>query len=72
MKILEVVFGALMLVPRIRPLALVLIAHIVVNIFLYEVFIARALSIGVLLVILNVIALYQHRDAYRGMVRARN
>lgn len=72
-KTLELVLGIMLLVPRTRNLALVMVAPLVVGIFLTEILIVRmgftAMIPGILLVILNAIGLYQHRAAYLPMVR---
>lgn len=67
-KVLELAIGIMLFVPRTRKVALVLIAPIAFNIFLYDVFLARALGAGIFLLILNAIGLYQNREAYRGML----
>ncbi len=72
-KVLELVLGILIIIPRTRKLALVLIAPIVVNILLSEFLIIRpplvqtapALLVG----ILTIVGLYQHRAAYLPMIR---
>lgn len=63
-KVLEILFGALLLWPLTRKLALLLIAPISVNILLFELFIAHQPGIGILLVLLNAVAIYQHRKNY--------
>ena len=67
-KIIELVAGVLILIPRWRKLGLVLIAPITVNIFLYDAFLTDAhIGAGIVLVILNAIALWQYRAAYRSI-----
>lgn len=68
-KTLEVLVGFLLLYKPSRALGLLLIAPIVVNILLFELLIAQAPGIGVLLVLLNAIAIYQHKDKYMGIVK---
>jgi hypothetical protein len=68
-KTLEVLVGFLLLYKPLRALGLLLIAPIVVNILLFELLIAQAPGIGVLLVLLNAIAIYQHKDKYMGIVK---
>ena len=63
-KILEVIFALMMFVPRMRPLALVLIAPIIVNIFLYEVLVIEHPGFGIIpviiIVLLEIVALYHY------------
>lgn len=72
-KVLELVLGILILVPRTRRIALVLIAPICVNIFLSEVLIIQPpiiqMTPALLVVIFNAIGLYQYRESYMPMVR---
>lgn len=67
-KSLEIILGALMLVPATRALSLLLIAPISLNILLFEVVIAKQPGIGVLLVILNAWAIYVYRHKYYSIV----
>jgi putative oxidoreductase len=69
-KVLEVLLGLLLLLPATRKLALLLIAPITVNILLFELFIAHQPGIGILLVLLNGFAIYQHRKSYLPIVSA--
>jgi putative oxidoreductase len=66
-KICEVVFGILLLIPKTRALGLLLIAPIVVNIACYEMFIHKGPSIGVALVILNALGIFLNREKYQGI-----
>ena len=68
-KTLEVVIGVLLVFKPSRALGLLLIAPITVNILLFELLIAQLPGIGVLLVILNAIAIYQHKDKYIGIIK---
>ena len=68
-KILEVSLALLMLVPATRALALLLIAPITVNILLFELLIAQQPGIGVLMVILNGLAIYQLKNKYISIVK---
>jgi hypothetical protein len=69
-KVLEVLLALLIFVPRTRALALILIAPIAVNIMLFELLIAHQPGIGVILVILNIIALFVSREKYIGIIKA--
>jgi hypothetical protein len=68
-KILEVVVGLLLFIKPLRALGLLLLAPIVVNILLFELLIAQAPGIGVLLLLLNGIAIYQHKEKYIGIIK---
>jgi len=70
-KTLEVSLALLLLVPKTRALALLLIAPITVNILLFELLIAQQPGIGILMVILNGVAIYQLKDKYLGIVRTK-
>lgn len=68
-KILELIF-ALMLVFNIqRPLALILLAPISLNILLFELFMAGSPGPGVLLVILTIFLIYTNREKYFPIVK---
>ena len=70
-KTLEVGLALLLLVPQSRALALLLIAPITVNILLFELLIAQQTGIGILMVILNAIAIYQLKDKYISIVNTK-
>lgn len=70
-KVLELTLALGMLVPKTRALALILIAPITVNILLFELLIAQQPGIGILMVILNGLAIYQLKDKYLGIVKDR-
>ncbi len=69
-KVCEVLFGILLLIPKTRALGLVLIAPIVVNIVCYEIFIEHKPGIGIALLVVNAIGLYLNKDKYLGMLKA--
>lgn len=68
-KVLEIGLAILLLVPKARALALLLIAPITVNILLFEIFMSHQLGIGVVLVLLNAIAIIQLKDKYISIVK---
>jgi putative oxidoreductase len=68
-KVLEVVFAILLFVPKTRALGLLLIAPITVNILLFEVFMLQQAGLGILLVVLNAIAIFQHKEKYMNIVK---
>lgn len=67
-KVLEVLFGLALLVKPTRALGQILIAPIIVNIFLFEVFLAHKPGIGVALIILNALAIYLSKEKYLGII----
>lgn len=68
-KTLEFVIGIMMFIPRTRKLALVMIAPIIVNIFLYELLMMKSPGMSIVLIVLDAIALYQYRRAYMPMIQ---
>ena len=68
-KVLELSFAILLLIPKTRALALLLIAPICVNILLFEIFMVGQIGLGALLMVLNAFAIYQHREKYWGIIR---
>jgi hypothetical protein len=71
-KVLELSLALLMLVPATRALALLLIAPVTVNILLFELLIAQQPGIGILLVILNGLAIYQLKNKYLSIVKSQS
>ena len=71
-KVIELVCGVAFLSGRFVPLASVLIAPIIVNIFLISVFLigAQGLPLAVFVVLANGFLAYYHRDSYRPLFRA--
>jgi putative oxidoreductase len=67
-KVFEVVFGILLLIPKTRALGLILIAPIIVNIACYEMFIHKAPGIGFALLILNTIGVFLNKEKYQGIL----
>ena len=68
-KVLEVVIGILLLVPKTRALGLILIAPVVVGIAAYELFIHGGVGIGLALLILNAFGIYLNREKYMSIIR---
>ena len=71
-KVLEMLFAILLLLKPTRAIGLLLIAPISVNILLFELFIAQQLGIGILLVALNIWAIYAAKEKYLGIVARTN
>ena len=68
----ETLVGALLLANRFVPLALVLLAPVVVNIVLFHAFLAPAgMAIPIVVVLLQVFLAWTHRRAYRPLLEAR-
>lgn len=70
-KVLEISLALLLLLPKTRALALLLIAPITINILLFELLIAHQPGIGVLMIVLNGVAIIQNKEKYTGIVRER-
>jgi uncharacterized membrane protein len=68
-KVLEISFGLLLLVPKTRALAYLLIAPISVNILLFEIYMAHHPGIGVLLVVLNAIGIFVNKEKYISIIK---
>jgi uncharacterized membrane protein YphA (DoxX/SURF4 family) len=70
--ITQAVCGALLIVGLFVPLALALLAPIIVNIFLFHVFLApEGISVAVIVVAVEVFLVWAYRDSYAPMLRAR-
>ncbi|MFY8091629.1 MAG: hypothetical protein ACOVMI_10275 [Chitinophagaceae bacterium] len=68
-KVLEVVIALLLFVPKTRALALLLIAPITINILLFELCIAKAPGIGIILLLVNAIGIFLNKDKYWAIVK---
>jgi putative oxidoreductase len=67
-KVLEVLGGLLLVFPRTRGIGLCIIIPIVVNIFLFEVFIAKSVGIGAALMALSAAAVYFNKERFAGIL----
>lgn len=67
-KICELLFGIVVLIPKTRALSLILIAPIVVNILIFELHIAKAPGIGVALVVVTALAIYFNKEKYSSIL----
>ena len=67
-KVFEIGIGILFLFPKTRALAFILIASITVNILCFELLIAKAPGIGIVLVVINAIGLYLNKEKYKGIL----
>lgn len=72
LKIIELLCGLAFVTGYYVPLATVVIAPVIVNIFLFHAFIDPAgLPIAIFLVLANSFVAYYYRDAYAGLLRAK-
>jgi uncharacterized membrane protein YphA (DoxX/SURF4 family) len=72
LKVIEVTCGLLLLVGRFVPLALTLLAPIIVNILFFHAFLAPAgLPIPILVLALELFLAWSFRDVFRPMLAAR-
>jgi putative oxidoreductase len=67
-KICELLFGILVLIPKTRALGLILLAPIVVNILIFELHIAKQPGIGVGLVVVTALAMYLNKEKYSSIL----
>lgn len=66
-KAFEVLGGLLLFVPRTRGIGLCIITPIVINILCFELLIAKMPGIGVILLIVNTIALFLAKDKFKSL-----
>jgi len=72
LKVTELLCGIALLVGRYVPLALVVIAPVVVNIFMFHAFIdASGLPVAVFLVLAEIFLAYHYRDAFKPLLRSK-
>ena len=67
-KVCELLFRILVLIPETRALGLLLIAPIVVNILLFELHIVHAPGIGVALVLITAVSMYFNKEKYASIL----
>src|SRR5437588_3179932 len=71
LKITELICGVAFVVGRFVPLATIVIAPIIVNIFMFHTFVDRTgLPVAIFLVLANIFVAYYYRDAYRPLLRS--
>ena len=72
LKVTELVCGLLLLFGRFVPLALVILAPIVINIFMVHVFLDRSgLPVAVFLVAATIFLAYCYRDAFKPLLSSK-
>jgi len=70
-KVFEITGGLLLLSGRFIPLGLTLLGPVIVNILFYDLFLDRSgLPLGVVVAVLSLVVLFQHRSAFAGLVKA--
>ncbi len=67
-KVLEVILAIMLVWTKTRALGLLIIAPISINILLFELLIAHQPSIGILLVLLNGVAIFQQKIKYSSII----
>ena len=67
-KILEIIGGALIILPTKRALATVILAPISVNIFFFEIFMIGTPGIGIVLIALIGILIYQEKQKFMALL----
>ena len=71
LKITELVCGILLVVGRFVPLALVILAPIVVNIFMVHLFLDRTgLPVAIFLILASFFLAYYYRESYASLLKA--
>jgi putative oxidoreductase len=72
LKITELVCGLAFVSGYFVPLATVLIAPIIINIFMFHLLIDRTgLPVAIFLVLANIFVAYYYGDAYKGLLKAK-
>jgi len=72
LKITELLCGIAFVTGRYVPLATVVIAPVIINIFLYHAFVdTSGLPVAVFLVVANIFVAYYYRKSYAGLLTAR-
>ncbi len=70
LKVTELICGILLLVGRFVPLALVVLAPIVINIFMVHLFLDRSgLPVAVFVVLASIFLAYYYRDRFEGLLK---
>ena len=70
-KLTEVLAGLLLLTNRFVPLALVVLAPVVVNIFAYHAVLDPSMGMAIALVVIHVYLGWSYRSSFRGLLAAR-
>ncbi len=67
-KVLEIAFAILLVLPKTKALGLLLILPIVVNIVCFEVFIAKQPGLGIALLLINFLGIFFNKEKYSGIL----
>lgn len=71
-KVTEIVCGVLLILGMFVPLALVVLAPVVLNILLFHVFLEPSgLVFGLVLLVLGLYTAHQHRESFSGVLKRR-
>lgn len=69
-KVTEIVCGVLLILGMFVPLALVVLAPVVLNILLFHIFLEPSgVAIGLFLVVLGLYTAHQHRESFSGVLK---
>ena len=72
LKVTELICGLMLVSGRFVPLATVILAPIIINIFMFHTFVDRSgFPVAVFLVLANIFIAYYYRDAYRGLLKSK-
>ena len=72
LKVTELVCGILLVVGRFVPLALVILAPIVINILMVHLFLDRSgLPVAIFLVLASLFLAYYYRESFAGLLKAK-
>ena len=63
-KVLEIILGITLLIPRFKKISLIMLTPIVINILLFELLIVGGPAIGILLTVLTCFSFYSDRKDY--------
>lgn len=70
-KGVEIVAGALLIIGRFVPLALVVLASLVVNIFAFHVFVdSELLLLAIVIALLEIFLAWCYRDSFKGLLES--
>ncbi|MEN2467311.1 hypothetical protein [Ornithinibacillus sp. FSL M8-0202] len=71
-KGVEIIAGILLLIRRFVPLAIVVLAGIIVNILAFHIFVdSELLFLAVLVVLLEGLLMWQYRHSFKGLIESR-
>ena len=68
-KVLEIVLGITLLIPRFKKISLIMLTPIVINILLFELLMVGAPGIGILLTALTCLSFYSDRKDYIKLIK---